>query len=339
MDKVFIQGMMATMKSSSESSVYDQEPSARRKLQTERFTFALQLDRQFGSLLDEHWGLLDLAKNQLKSTVKSYQSQHKRTLDARLQVRRCRHGCAVCPHTRLAFFQGKTQVEFPLQTRALREHGIWELASVFRNQQQTILREEEHLSDIYRATHRFWNRSLDNLRAMDESLAEIGFPDYQTPFIAPDPFAAFYPLPHLSISLFSHWVDNAMISLSNSLLRYATEFAKTKYGRAKQGFYGIRLRKRKNLLQPLFPVWRLYFRGAKGIWFGTHKVIYKPKLYQGTDGQQHPVTLNPRFIARSGNKTYFQDIKQYRKYFTTWRKYATKQEQLNHAYLSILNRY
>jgi hypothetical protein len=322
----------------SSESFTRQFSDADRKLREDRARLAMEMDRRFGQDLERFFQGLDAARATMRDVAAVYNAQHRRTYLARVHVRRCRHGCAACPHSRFAFFRDGKQVEIPIEVVALRNAGIRRQASHFYHAQKSVIALEKEISTIYREIWRFWDRSLEILRTMDASLADLRYPDYPTPFVAPDPDKPFFPLPYRSIALFSTWLDNALLSLSFSMLRYAVEFARTKYGRAKQGFYGIHRKQRNQILLPLYFDWRLYFRGQQGIWFGARNVIYKPRLYQGLEGQKHPVKLNPRFVARSGNKPYFQDIRKYSKMYKKFCDYREKQERISYALLNFLGR-
>lgn len=272
-------------------------------------------DQELGRWINAQWELLSLARRQLRLTAQRYQQQRTRVLDCRIHVRRCRHGCVACPHTVVTFSKDGAELHLPMQTRVLRQHGVLALASAFRAAQKEVDRLESTLKTLYRDIRSFEAKSIDILVAMDRELTEIAYPYYPTPFIPPNPSGPYTPLPYAAMTRFSEWVDDAQKSIAFALLRYATMFVKTRFGRAKQGFYGITFNQRVNLFSPLYSQWRVYFRGHHGIWFSASRIKRQYRTSQGKGEQNIRVSLTRKFAARSGNRAYFYDVTRYREMY------------------------
>ena len=202
-------------------------------------------------------------------------------------------------------------LEIPCQTIALRAAGVRTNASFLVSAQRDLMACEDEIRSYYRTVEGFMDRALQRLLIMDRELAAIEYPYYPTPYICPRASGPYTPLPYLLATRFSDWLDDAQMSLSFALLRYATLFVRTKFNRVKQGFFGIHLQKRNSIFSPLYGQFRVYFRGNHGDWFSTNTSIHKRAKAYSNEVVVEPVKIRRRYVHRTGNKSYFYDVRSY----------------------------
>ena len=307
--------------SQKEADFYAQFDASELQFRKDRRRQAQQHDRALGRQIRQHHAALAQARRRLQAVVTAYSRQRRRVLDVRIQRRSCRTGCIVCPHHRLVFSDPSGPLSLPVTTRALRAHGIKTLASEFRAAQQAVIQHEDWLQRCYREIECFSRSATTLLTQMHAELMAIGFPDYPAPLLPEQSVTGPYtPLPYATLVAFSEWIDNAQFALSFATLHYAKTHARTKYDRAKQGFFGLSFHKRVAPFSPLYAQWKVYFRGYHGTWFSTNKII---RSYGITGNKKEVIRFRwtHRFILQSGNYRHYLDLFKFKEMYDIINKY------------------